>query len=135
MSGPLAASRVYLVEPNVSLRSAEQAVLQDANFDVAVCSSLDQVVARTRADPAAVALIAWQAMGGLLADERRNHLRELTHRVRLVVMVPRRWSRLLDATDLGDVVAGFVAKPFEADELIEAVRAASRVPAGLSASS
>ncbi len=135
MSGPLASSRVFLVEPNASLRSAEQAVLEAARFDVAVCTSLEQVVVQTRADRGAVALVAWQAMDGLLADEHRNHLLKLTHQVRLLVMVPRRWSRLLDATDLGDVVAGIVAKPFEADELIEAVRAASREPADLTASS
>src|SRR5262245_36812780 len=114
-----ASRRVALVEPNAALRSAVVAVLEGAQFDVAVCESLEQVLKQTSAEHGAVALVAWQAMDGLLADEHRNHLLKLTHRVRLVIMVPRRWSRLLDATDLGDVVAGIVAKPFEADELID----------------
>ena len=127
--------RVFLVEPNASLRGAVLAVLEGAEFEVTPCDTLDQVLVQTSAEHGAVALVAWQAMDGLLADDHRNHLLKLTHRVRLVIMVPRRWSRLLDATDLGDVVAGIVPKPFEADELIAAVRAASREPVDVSASS
>ena len=111
------------------------AVLEGAEFEVTLCDTLDQVLLQTSAEHGAVALVAWQAMDGLLADEHRNHLLNLTRRVRLVIMVPRRWSRLLDATDLGDIVAGIVAKPFEADELIGAVRAASRESVDVSASS
>jgi len=127
--------RVLLIEPNPSLRSAMLAVLEGAEFEVTLCDTLDQVLLQTSAEHGAVALVAWQAMDGLLADEHRNHLLNLTRRVRLVIMVPRRWSRLLDATDLGDIVAGIVAKPFEADELIGAVRAASRESVDVSASS
>ena len=43
-----------------------------------------------------VALVAWQAMDGLLADDHRHHLQQLTQRLRLVVMVPRAWARLLE---------------------------------------
>jgi len=127
--------RVLLIEPNTSLRSAVLAVLEGAEFEVTLCDRLDQVLSQTSAEHGAVALVAWQAMDGLLADEHRNHLLNLSRRVRLVLMVPRRWSRLLDATDLGDIVAGIVAKPFEADELIAAVRAASRESVDVSASS
>ena len=127
--------RVLLVEPNAPLRGAVVAVLEGAEFEVTLCDTLDQVLAQPSAEQGGVALVAWQAMDGLLADEHRIHLLKLTHRVRLVIMVPRRWSRLLDATGLGDVVAGIVPKPFEADELIAAVRAASREPVDVSASS
>jgi DNA-binding response OmpR family regulator len=42
--------------------------------------------------------------------------------LRLVVMVPRRWARMLEGTDLG--VTGVIAKPFGADELVNSVRQA-----------
>jgi DNA-binding NarL/FixJ family response regulator len=120
--------RVLLVEPNSTLRLAILDVLQGNSFAVEACDSLEQVMHRAPDGREAVALVAWQAMGGLLADEHRNHLVKVTNCVRLLVMVPRRWARLLDATDLSAVVAGIVPKPFEAEELVAAIRAAAAIP-------
>ena len=116
--------RILLVEPNAALRSAIVSVLEAAQCAVEVCDTLDSVVTRGYGVEDQVALVAWQAMGGLLADEHRNHLQKMTSHLRLVVMVPRAWARLLDTTDLSSYVAGIIAKPFEADELLGTLRAA-----------
>jgi len=108
-------ARVLLVEPNTVLRSAIETVLQAEDYQVEACESLDEAVHRADERAQVIALVAWQSMEGLLAEERRHHLGELTKRLRLVLMVPRRWTRLLDQTDLGTYVNGLIAKPFEAD--------------------
>ena len=118
--------RVLLLEPNHQLRRAILDVLTSEQYVVQPCDSLEQVVEAGRDHGASVALVAWQSMGGLLADEHRSTLSGLTDRLHLVLMVPRRWQRLLQTTDLGDVVHGIVAKPFEAEELLDVVRAALR---------
>ncbi len=124
MAQPGSFVRVLLLEPNATSRSAILSVLDSSHYDVDVCDSLDQVLVHASTHDT-VALVAWQAMNGLLADEHRNHLLKLTNRLRLVIMVPRRWARLLVTTDLGGVVAGIVPKPFEADELVSAIRGAA----------
>jgi DNA-binding response OmpR family regulator len=117
---------VLLIEPNAALRSAIVDVLSADRFDVELCSTLDQAMARAAGQDDEVALVAWQSMEGLLADEHRHHLAELTRRLRLVLMVPRRWARMLDSSDLG--VAALVAKPFDADELLASVHHALLQP-------
>jgi DNA-binding response OmpR family regulator len=114
--------RVLLLVPNPQLRLAVQTLLVAEQYDVGVCTSLAQVV--TGSDHAAptVALVDWQSMEGLLSDEHRGHLAELTRRLRLVLIVPRRWARLLEGTDLYSTLAGIIARPFEADELLGALQ-------------
>ena len=75
-----------------------------------------------------MALVAWQSMDGLLAEEHRDALVDLTRRIRLVLMVPRHWARLLEQTEVASTVAAIVAKPFAADELLLALRRALLVP-------
>jgi DNA-binding response OmpR family regulator len=113
--------RVFLLEPNTGLRRAIHDVLSAEEFHVQPCESLEQVLSGARGEQN-VALVAWQSMEGLLADERRHHLLELTHRLRLVLMVPRRWRQLLNEAEFG--LAGMIAKPFNADELVASVRQA-----------
>jgi DNA-binding NtrC family response regulator len=117
-NGRASVARVLLVEPNVPLRDAIVAVLAAEAYQVEACDSLEQVLVRSGDQTRDVALVAWQSMEGLLAEEHRQHLAELTNKLRVVLMVPRRWARLLERTDLGAYVAGLVAKPFEADELL-----------------
>lgn len=124
MDGLRTAPRVLLLEPSAPLRSAVLAVLRSEQYEVQTCGSLEDLLARSDGHPATVALVAWQSMEGLLAEEHRNHLVELTQRIRLVLMVPRRWARLLERTDVAQTVAGLVAKPFEADELLQALQRA-----------
>jgi DNA-binding response OmpR family regulator len=100
------------------------AVLRAEQYEVQTCGSLEELLVQADGHPATVALVAWQSMEGLLAEEHRNHLVELTQRIRLVLMVPRRWARLLERTDVAQTVAGLVAKPFEADELLQALQRA-----------
>ena len=120
---PINHPRVLLVEPNAALRSAIVDVLMAEDYVVERCDSLEQVVGRAHGDDGEVVLIAWQSMQGLLAEEHRHSLSELTRRLRLVLMVPRRWARMLDASELG--VAGMISKPFDADELLDGLRRAS----------
>jgi DNA-binding response OmpR family regulator len=119
-------AQILLVEPNHALRSAIVTVLDAERYAVEACDSLDMVMQRTVPSKQSVALVAWQSMNGLLADDHRAHHDELTQRLRLVLMVPRRWLNLLEQTDLRVAFAGVVAKPFEADELLDTVRYALR---------
>jgi DNA-binding response OmpR family regulator len=120
--------RVLLVEPNPGLRSAILAVLAAERYQVETCESLGEVLIRHDGHAHVIALVAWQSMEGLLAEEHRHRLLALTSRLRLVLMVPRRWARLLEHTDLGMAVAGLVAKPFEADELLATLKHALGTP-------
>jgi DNA-binding response OmpR family regulator len=124
----LVPTRVLLLEPNAALRSAIVTVLGAELYQVDVCESLEQVVVRTDHTTQTIALVAWQSMEGLLAEEHRHHLIQLTRRLRLVLMVPRRWARLLEETDLTHAVAGLVAKPFDSQELLDKLRTALAVP-------
>jgi DNA-binding response OmpR family regulator len=128
MDGEITRPRVLLIEPNAPLRSAVVAVLTAEQYQVQTCSSLGDVMLNIHDGAPTVALVAWQSMEGLLAEEHRRALAGLTRRVRLVVLVPRHWARLLEQTDVPAIVAGIVAKPFEADELLHAVRHALAVP-------
>jgi DNA-binding response OmpR family regulator len=129
MDGQITGPRVFLIEPNATLRSAVVAVLTAEHYQIQTCSSLRDVLLRTEDHAPTVALVVWQSMDGLLAEERRRALAELTQRIRLIVLVPRHWARLLKQTDIATTVAGIVAKPFEADELLHALRRALAVPA------
>jgi FixJ family two-component response regulator len=116
--------QVLLVEPNAALRSAVLTLLAAECFEAEAVDSLDAALSRAVSSDRTVALVAWQSMHGLLSEEHRHHLAELSRRLRLVVMVPRRWARLLDATDLRSCVTGLIAKPFQADELIDTLQQA-----------
>ncbi len=120
--------RVLLVEPNYQLRAAILSVLGAEHYAVETRASLEQIMCHADDGQPTIALVAWQSMNGLLAEEQRHMLKELAQRVRLVVMVPRSWARLLESTDLASVVAGLVAKPVEADELLAKLERALAMP-------
>ena len=120
--------RVLVLEPNAALRSALVTLLTAEHYGVEAHTSLEQVVAAADGSVDAVGLIAWQSMRGLLAEERRRDLVELAARVRIVVMVPRTWARLLESTEVTRIVAGLVAKPFQADELLGVLKNALATP-------
>ena len=128
MDGDITEPLVLLLEPNAPLRSAMVAVLNSEQYRVQTCGSLRDVLVHADERAPTVALVAWQSMDGLLAEEHRRALVELTRRVRLILMVPRHWARLLEQTDVATTVAGIVAKPFAADELLYALRRALLVP-------
>jgi DNA-binding response OmpR family regulator len=116
------ARRVLVLEPNSALRSAILTVLAAERYLAVPCGSLEQVLAHAAGEVDTVALVAWQNLDGLLSDEHRHDLIEIARRLRLVVMVPRGWARLLETTDVATILAGLVAKPFEAEELLGAIR-------------
>jgi hypothetical protein len=103
-------------------------VLAADQYRVQECQSLEELMKCTDRTAQTVALVAWQSMEGLLVEEHRHDLIELTRRLRLVLMVPRRWARLLESTDLGSTVAALVAKPFDADELLSTMKSVLAVP-------
>jgi CheY-like chemotaxis protein len=111
-------AQVLVVEPNPAVRSAILSVLAAERYQAEACDSLGQVLLRTDGRPSVVALVAWQSMDGLLTEEHRHRLVELTRQLKLVLMVPRRWANLLERTDLGSAVAGLIHKPVDADELL-----------------
>jgi DNA-binding response OmpR family regulator len=111
-----------LLEPNAQLRSAISTVLAADGYRVDACGSLEEVVMSTDGATPTVALVAWQAMEGLLSEQHAHNLTALTQHLRLVLMVPRRWAKLLEATDIYGTVAGMVSKPFEADELLSQLK-------------
>ena len=121
-------NRVLVLEPNPALRSAILTVLAAEHYDAEACQSLEQALACADGSADTLALVAWQSMEGLLAEEHRDHLVELTRRLRVVVMVPRTWARLLESTDVGKIVSGLVPKPFVAEELLSTLREALAQP-------
>ena len=125
--------RVLLLETNSPLRSAIITLLTAERFEVQRVESLDEALSVAMSAERTVALVAWQSMEGLLAEEHREHLMELARQLRLVIMVPRRWARLLEATDLPMCGVALVAKPFEADELIQYIETALGQPLELDA--
>jgi FixJ family two-component response regulator len=120
-----------VLEPNAALRSAIVTLLAAEEFEVQKLESLEEVLVAATETCDTVALVAWQTMQGLLAEEHRRHLVELNRRVRLVIMVPRHWARLLESTDLPECVTAMVAKPFQADELLSKLESALAQPIGL----
>ena len=116
--------RVLVLETNAPLRSAIITLLAAERFDVQRVDSLEAARLVGMAADRTVALVAWQSMDGLLAEQHRLELAELTRRLPLIVMVPRRWARLLEETDLPSAVSAMIAKPFDADELINTVELA-----------
>jgi CheY-like chemotaxis protein len=121
-------AHVLLIEPNPAVRSAILSVLAAERYEVEACDSLQQVLGSSAGAPV-VALVAWQSMEGLLAEERRHQLIDLTRRLKLILMVPRRWARLLERTDLGVAVAGLVPKPVDVDELLHTLQRVLPSPA------
>jgi CheY-like chemotaxis protein len=113
--------RVLLLEPNAALRSAITTILTAEHYQVERVDALEDMLGPAGELENNVALVAWQSMQGLLSDERRPELADLTRHLRLVLMVPRHWSRLLENTEVPKLVAALIAKPFQAEELLSAL--------------
>ena len=111
--------RVFLLEPKADLRRALEEVLRAEGYGVEPCDSLQGLVERNAADGCDLALTAWQSLQGLLADERRRDLAQLAAHMPMVIMLPRSWLKVLQPLDLP--VRGLLAKPFDAEELLECV--------------
>jgi FixJ family two-component response regulator len=110
---------VFLLEPKADLRHALEELLSAQGYLVVACDSLPDVLTRAAATRCDLALIAWQGMQGLLAEEHRHDLAELAERLPMVIMVPRSWFRFLQPPDIA--VRGLLGRPFDAEELLECV--------------
>ncbi|MBV9577463.1 MAG: response regulator transcription factor [Chloroflexi bacterium] len=115
-----------LLEPKLDLRRALQELLSAEGYTVEACGSLEELIERHTAAHSDLALAAWQSLDGLLADEHRHDLAQLTNRIPMVIMVPRVWLRVLQPLDLA--VRGLLAKPFDADELLACVAGSIQSP-------
>jgi CheY-like chemotaxis protein len=115
-------AHVLLIEPNPTVRTELLNMLAAERYRVEACDSLEQALARIDDCGRVVTLVAWQSMDGLLTDERRHQLMALTRRLKLVLMVPRRWASLLEQSDLGLAVAGLIHKPVDMDELLRTLQ-------------
>jgi FixJ family two-component response regulator len=120
---PSTRTHVFVVEPNVAVREGIVDILASERYEVEVCASLGQVIRAAASHPRSVALVAWQGMDGLLTEEHRHELVEFVRRLHLVIMVPRRWARLLDTDAVGR--AELLEKPFDGDGLLASIRRAS----------
>jgi DNA-binding response OmpR family regulator len=120
---------VFVLEPKPDLRHALEDLLSAEGYGVEACESLQDLLARSTTTRCDLALTAWQCLQGLLAEEHRHDLVQLSSRIPLVIMVPRSWLRVLQPLDLA--VRGLLAKPFDADKLLECV-SRSIVPASSS---
>jgi len=95
-------------------------VLTADGYQVQTCDSLPRLMAHAPFAERDLALVAWQSMQGMLADEHRHELARFAARVPIVLIVPRRWLRLLQQTDL--CATALLPKPFDPDELRMCVR-------------
>jgi len=112
-------AHVFLLEPKADLRHALEELLSAQGYLVVACDSLPDLLARATATRCDLALIAWQGMQGLLADEHRRDLTQLAERLPMVIMVPRSWFRVLHPPDLA--VRALLGRPFDAEELLDCV--------------
>jgi DNA-binding response OmpR family regulator len=113
---PDPAQRILLLEPSPVLRQAVEEALAGGGYEVVVCESVEQLVARAEAGPPQLALAAWPTLEGLMVEERLHDLAAVSRRLRLVPMVPRGWLSVLRPAELG--LAGVLARPIDRDELL-----------------
>jgi DNA-binding response OmpR family regulator len=118
-SGRSGVPHVFVVEHNATLGRAILELLSAEGYTVETSESLEDLVARAQTSPCDLALIAWQKLQGLLADGRRHDLVQHATLIPMVVMLPRSWLRVLHPPDLP--VRGLLAKPFDAEELLDCV--------------
>lgn len=114
---------VLLLIRHIGTRNATVRSLQENDWAVHVVSSLVDVL-KPPADnemPSA-AILDWSLLNGLLLEARRAELVELSEKIPLVLLVPQNWLRFLSAQQTGS--AALLPKPFEADELFQAIEAA-----------
>jgi DNA-binding NtrC family response regulator len=98
-------------------------VFRDEGIEVISCASLDEINAALREHPDAVVVSdPWSrsAQPDLSPDERHT-IAELAERARLILTTTRQWALQSNDLPLGDGVT-VLAKPFDLDELVQAVR-------------
>ncbi len=118
--------RVLLCEPDHSLAWLLVEVLGDEGIEVTSCASLADVNARLFEFPHAVVVSdSWSRarQPSLSVDEQRAIL-DLAARARLILTTTRQWADRPEELTLDESVT-VIAKPFDLDVLVRAVRQAS----------
>jgi DNA-binding NtrC family response regulator len=115
--------RVLLCEHDPIMAWLLVEVFRDEGIEVTTCASLEEINAALREHPQAVVVSdPWSrsVRPDLSADER-HAIVELAARARLILTTTRRWALQSEGLSLGDGVT-VIAKPFDLDELLRAVR-------------
>ena len=118
--------RVLLCEPDRSLAWLLVEVLGDEGIEVTSCASLADVNARLFEFPGAVVISdSWsRASQPNLSVDEQHAILDLAARARLIVTTTRQWANRPEESTLGERVT-IIAKPFDLDVLVSAVRQAS----------
>jgi DNA-binding NtrC family response regulator len=98
-------------------------VFRDEGIEVISCASLEEINAALRRHPDAVVVSdPWSRSThpDLSADERHT-ITELAERARLILTTTRQWALQSENLALGEAVT-VIPKPFDLDELVQAVR-------------
>ena len=113
------ARALHLLVRDRALRNALQAALSSHDWSVQHHSRLSDLWTAAHA-PGGVAVLDWAVADGLLTEEHRHDLAQLSQRMQLIVLVPEAWLKYLSAEDLG--VAALVPKAWAPRALLSALQ-------------
>ena len=116
------ANSILLLEDDPLIRDLVEAVLGDDGYDVLVCRSFGQLLARAAEVPGALAVTDfWGRSHETLSDEEREQVEQLARTVPTIMVTARTWVRTTAPADLG--LMALVGKPFDIDDLAGVVTA------------
>jgi DNA-binding NtrC family response regulator len=121
------AARVLLFEPDHAIAWLLREVLGDEGIEVTSCASLADINTRLFEFPGAVVISdAWSRAGQPdLSDDEQECILDLATRARLIVTTTRQWAHRPEECALGEGIT-VIAKPFDLDELVSAVKQAGK---------
>jgi len=93
-------------------------LLPEQGVHLSRCAEATDLFAESK-DSRTVGLLDWAQAGGLLGKEHLREFRVLCQRIPVILLVPRQWRNMLNASDLG--VAAILSKPLELNELLAKV--------------
>jgi len=112
---------VLLLEDDTSIRKLLTFVLTQDGHDVRPCESAEEVRELAAATPDALAVVDyWGDSHARLANDEWEQLADFAQTVPTVLVTGRDWASEEVAHELG--LAALVRKPFDLDEVSEAVR-------------
>jgi DNA-binding NtrC family response regulator len=117
--------RVLLYEDDAALASILVTLFSDEQIDVRQCTSLKEIQAALRDDPSAIVVSdSWShGTDGRITTCDHDEIVALGRIARVIVTTGRSWSAGASSLSLGERVA-VIAKPYDIDDLLEAIRIA-----------